>query len=99
MWQLRLVSMIASAALFTLPITATGQGTGGAITGTVSDETGAVLPGATVEVRHLSTGSTRTVITDERGKYSVPNAALGSYEIEAALAGFQTVLHQGLAGH
>ncbi|MBI4456743.1 MAG: TonB-dependent receptor [Acidobacteria bacterium] len=66
------------------------------ILGTVKDDTGAVLPGVSVLVKHLDTARTRTVVTDDAGRYHVPNLELGSYELQAELAGFQTAVRSGI---
>ncbi|MBI2821035.1 MAG: TonB-dependent receptor [Acidobacteria bacterium] len=73
-----------------------GQVTTGAISGTVKDSTDAVLPGSTVTVKNLETGSERTVLTDDAGQYRVSNLAIGSYEISASLEGFQTAVRSGI---
>lgn len=72
------------------------QVTTGAISGTIKDETGAVLPGVTVKVKNIETGITRTTITDDQGRYHAPNLALGEYEVQAELTGFQTGLRSGI---
>ena len=67
------------------------------ITGTVKDQSGALLPGVEVRVTHGETGYTRTVITDETGAYILPNLPVGPYKLEAMLTGFTTSnLHSGL---
>src|SRR3989304_5919311 len=72
------------------------QITTGTISGTVKDSTGAVLPGATVEVQNVDTGISRTVSTDSRGYYSAPNLSLGQYAVTASLSGFQTAVRRGI---
>src|SRR5437867_8338308 len=66
------------------------------ILGTVKDESGAVLPGATVTVKSVETGSVRTAVTDETGRYRVPQLAVGNYEVQAELPGFQIAVRQGI---
>lgn len=68
----------------------------GEITGYVLDETGAALPGVTVTVTHLETGLTRVVVTNDSGRYRAPLLPVGSYRIEAALAGFATLTREGV---
>jgi outer membrane receptor protein involved in Fe transport len=63
----------------------------GGINGRVTDSTGAVLPGVTVTVTNDATGITRTTTTSTAGDFSVPDLQLGTYTIEAALQGFQTL--------
>ena len=58
------------------------------ISGTVTDDTKAVLPGVAVAVRNLDTGQTRATITDDGGRYRLHELALGNYEIQAELTGF-----------
>ncbi len=75
---------------------AVAQLTTGTISGTVSDSTGAVLPGATVSLKNVDKGIGRTVSTDEGGRFRAPELGLGSYEVTAEAAGFQTVIRRGI---
>lgn len=72
------------------------QTTAATISGTVLDETGAILPGVTMTVKNLETSISRTVLTDEEGRYRVPQLTLGNYEVQAELAGFQTAIRSGI---
>ncbi|MDA2934226.1 TonB-dependent receptor [Acidobacteria bacterium AH-259-D05] len=72
------------------------QVTTGTISGTVSDETGGVLPGVEVTVTNTDTGGVRAVVTDDAGRYSAPNLTLGNYEVSAGLTGFQTGVRSGI---
>src|SRR5947208_2054975 len=74
----------------------TGQATNGIISGTVTDASGAAVPGATVQVKNVNTGVTRTVVTNEQGRYRAPDLLVGEYEVQASLAGFQTVVQRGI---
>ena len=53
------------------------QVTTGTILGTVRDSTGAVIPGATVRLKNVETGSGRTAGTDSAGRYTTPQLGLG----------------------
>ena len=53
------------------------QATNGTISGTVTDESKAVLPGVTVQVKNVETGATRTLVTDDRGGFRALNLAPG----------------------
>ena len=68
----------------------------GTVSGTVSDSTGAVVPGAMVAIRSAETGMTRSVTTDDSGRYRAPQLGLGIYEITAQAQGFQTVVRSGI---
>ena len=72
------------------------QVTTGTISGVVQDSSGAVIPGVSVTVKNLDTGTARSVTTDERGRYTAPNLTLGNYEIEGELTGFQTEIRRGI---
>ncbi|MFN7948712.1 MAG: TonB-dependent receptor [Blastocatellia bacterium] len=62
------------------------------ITGTVQDQNGAVIPGATVTARHLETNLTRTTVTDGEGRYVFPELRVGSYEIRVEKSSFKPLL-------
>jgi hypothetical protein len=66
------------------------------ISGTVKDQTGAVLPGVEVTVTQTDTGVARMTITNETGSYVLPNLPLGPYRLEAALGGFRTFVQTGI---
>lgn len=76
--------------------TAAAQVTTATILGTVKDTTGAVIPGASIAIKNLDTGMTRTLVTDDQGRYHAPNLSLGNYEVQASLAGFQTEVRSGV---
>ncbi len=60
------------------------------ITGTVTDPSGAVVPGGNVKVQELTTGKTRTVKANDAGQFSLAGLPAGKYELEVLLAGFKT---------
>src|SRR5262249_47966869 len=68
------------------------QATTGTITGTVVDQTGAVIVGASITVRNIDTNITRTAQTGEEGRYSMPALPIGNYEVTIELAGFGKVV-------
>ncbi|MBI4483879.1 MAG: carboxypeptidase regulatory-like domain-containing protein [Acidobacteria bacterium] len=67
-----------------------------AIEGVVSDESGGIIPDVTVTATHVDTGATRTAITDDRGRYSLPNLRVGPYEVRTELPGFTTQIRRGI---
>ena len=67
------------------------QAVTGTILGTITDSSGAVMPGTTVTLRNAGTGLTRTVTTDAAGEYTVPSLPTGKYTVTAELSGFKTV--------
>src|SRR5437762_4301069 len=66
------------------------------LSGRVTDESGAVLPGVTVAATQTDTGLTRSVTTDANGTYVLPNLPTGPYRLEAALQGFRTYAQTGI---
>lgn len=68
----------------------------GRITGTVSDATGAVVPGAKVTIRNVDTGLERTTETDETGFFVVAEVSIGNYSVTVEKQGFQTAIATGI---
>lgn len=67
------------------------------LSGTVTDASGGVLPGATVTVRNVDTGLTRSTVTDSQGRYSFSTLPpTGRWAITVELQGFQTQVREGL---
>ena len=75
---------------------AQSQATTGTIQGYVKDESGGVLPGAEVTVRHVETGQTRELVTDSTGYYRALSLPSGTYEITAGQAGFTKLRQTGI---
>src|SRR5262245_43060818 len=77
--------------LVALAIPAFGQGGFFAtVSGTVSDGSGALIPGVTVKATGVDTGVVTTALTNEAGVYNFGNLTPGKYTISASLPGFQT---------
>src|SRR5438552_79165 len=66
------------------------------VSGTVKDQSGAVLPGVEVTATQTATGLVRNVVTNETGSYILPNLPIGPYRLEAALPGFRTFVQTGI---
>lgn len=66
------------------------------INGTVTDDSGAVLPGVTVVAVQTETGARREAVSDETGGYTLANLPLGPYRIEASLSGFRAFVQTGV---
>src|SRR5260221_8746879 len=60
------------------------------ITGSVKDSSGAIIPGATVTVRNVDTGFSRTAVTNDVGEYRLPSLPPGRYALTSELSGFST---------
>jgi hypothetical protein len=80
-----------------MPLFAAGRSTGvAAISGRVTDQSGAVVPEATVTAKDTDTGISRPSITDAAGRYELPALPVGRYEVEAQKSGFAAALHSGI---
>jgi len=66
------------------------------ISGTVKDQSGAVLPGVEITATQTETGATRMAVTNETGSYILSNLPIGPYKLEAALPGFRTFIQTGI---
>ncbi len=66
------------------------------IAGTVSDPTGAGVPGAKVTAKNQATASVRTALTDSSGTYLIPNVLVGNYDITMEKEGFTALHFQGI---
>lgn len=72
------------------------QTTGATLQGTITDDQGGVLPGASLTVTNADTGWTREVVSDARGWYRVAALPPGPYEVKISMPGFVAYVRQGL---
>jgi hypothetical protein len=82
---------LVAALLFFAAGPAVAQTVTGTIQGTVTDTSGAVLPGATVTIRNQDTGAQRVVVTNEAGLYTATFLQIGRYVVSATMSSFSTV--------
>src|SRR5579883_1025045 len=69
----------------------------GSIVGTVTDPSGAAVPGVTITVTNQLRGNiVRTMTTNSAGNYSVPDLPVGTYTVRASKSGFTTAVHSDL---
>jgi iron complex outermembrane recepter protein len=68
----------------------------GAISGTVLDQAGNILPGAFIAVRNETTQATQRVTADGEGKFTVSNLPLGTYSVEASAPNFAPRVREGV---
>jgi Carboxypeptidase regulatory-like domain/TonB dependent receptor-like, beta-barrel len=76
---------------------AQSQATDGAIEGTITDSSGAVLPGVSVTITNVETGTDRVVVTNDRGLFRAPLLPLGLYKVSAELQGFKRFEKTGVS--
>jgi hypothetical protein len=90
------LAVVAASCIFGLPARLSAQVVGATMSGTVSDTSGGVVPGANISVKNVGTGIIRLAVTNGAGLYSVPNLQPGPYEITAAASGFNTDVRTGI---
>ncbi len=88
-----LMLLVALVACFCFPALAQ---TSGSISGEVRDEKQAVIPGATVTVRNISTNDSRTTQTEANGRYHFAGMPVGAYELTVETSGFAKHLQSGI---
>lgn len=92
MFQQLGISRLLSLALLTICAAVHAQAPTGTILGTVTDNTGAVIPNATITITNKATNVPRTTLTNAEGIYSAPALPPGEYEVRAEGQGFRTLL-------
>src|SRR5215470_18055390 len=81
-------------ACFLFGLTGLAQVVNATLSGTVSDSTGALIPGVEITATQTGTGVVSTVVTNESGTYRFPSLQPGAYQVKAALTGFQGQTYQ-----
>jgi len=92
----RLLLVLVFASLVPTP-TALAQSTAATVSGSVVDEQKAALPGATVTIRNVDSGQSRSTTADARGAFQVAGLRPGKYEVSAELAGFAKLVRSDLS--
>jgi len=90
--------MRSSSILFALllgAVAAMAQNQGGSITGIVSDPQGAVVPGASIEIKNMDSGDVYRVTSSGTGNYTQP-VPVGKYQITVAVMGFKKSVQQNI---
>ena len=90
-WRTRVLILALLAAM--LPGRAHAQATG-SLTGLITDQSGAVMPGVTVEATNTATGLMRNTVTGVDGFYSLPLLQPGRYDVKATVAGFKPAVRE-----
>src|SRR5208337_4033092 len=94
--SLRTLALVAFSLTFLAGVPTPAQTFRGTILGSVSDSSGAAVPGATVTIKNLDTGLTRTVTTSDDGTYAAPELPIGNYSVSVEKAGFKLGVVSGI---
>jgi Carboxypeptidase regulatory-like domain/TonB-dependent Receptor Plug Domain len=87
-----LTTLVLLLLIFSAPILAQTQITSGVIQGTISDPSGSVVPGASVEARNLDTNLVRTLVTDGDGRFVFLQLPSGRYTVTVTKSGYATLI-------
>jgi len=88
--------MLLAACLLVLPAAAVAQGYFGAVTGVLTDPTGAVMPGAKVTLTDQNKGYAFNATSDEGGRYLFRSVPPGVYSVTAQMPGFEKMIRTGI---
>src|SRR5262249_15029147 len=95
-WRERMVRRILPVLFCSLLVAAPALAQTGQINGLITDNTGAVLPGATVKAVETATGLWRDTVTGADGRYTFVSLRPTTYDITAELSGFRTSQRKGI---
>ncbi len=82
--------LLAFAAVVSVPAACFGQTFRGGINGTITDQSGAVVPGAQVAAVETSTNTSYKTVSSSAGEFSFSNLPLGDYSVTITATGFST---------
>jgi outer membrane receptor protein involved in Fe transport len=88
--RFRFRCLVALAIALAIPALAAAQAETGKVSGSVTDQSGAVLPGVTVTLKSVDRATTRSTVTNAAGEYVFASVVPGAYEVTAELSGFST---------
>src|SRR6476619_6371101 len=91
------LSVLLAAVFCAVSTGACAQGsTSQALSGTVVDTSGAVIPGADVSAKHNATGVASSAVTNSDGLFSIPSLPIGTYTVTVTLQGFKIAVIQNV---
>jgi len=94
---IRVATLLLAAVLFAVfPSISLAQDITGALYGSVTDASGALVPNAKVNVVNVDRGLTRTTTTDSRGEYNLPQLPIGAYQVTVIAATFETYVEDNV---
>ena len=95
--RLSITGLLLSVGLLLVPTGLQAQSFNSSLSGTVSDPTAAVVPGATLTLTAVGTGKVSTVKTGSDGLYSFTNLQAGNYELKVSASGFRDFVQKGIS--
>jgi hypothetical protein len=95
----RMLPYVLLAVLLAIPFSLHAQESPGTVVGTVTDQTGAAVPAATITIINTGTNQTTTVKSDGQGNFSAPQLAVGNYEVHVTQGNFKEYVETGVQVH
>jgi hypothetical protein len=95
-WVHAALAVLALVFLLEAPLLAQSEATTGVIEGSVVDQTGFPLPGATVSIKNTATNFEQTLTTNRQGRFRGLLLPLGPYRVTVSLPGFATLVREGI---
>src|SRR2546425_1569102 len=95
--QLRIALLCCATSLFIFSVRSGhlhAQAVKGSLLGTVTDASGAVIPGATVNISEVNTNLSRSTVTNESGNYVFGQLDRGEYRVAVQLSGFKKAIRE-----
>ena len=89
-----LLSLAVVSVLLAMATPALAQADRGSIEGLVADQTGAVIPGASVQAVQIQTNATLNFVSNNEGLYTAPNLPMGTYRLVVKKEGFGTLVRE-----
>ena len=86
--------MLVVVSLLAMSVAAWGQGSFGGLTGNITDQSGAVIPDASIKVVNLNTAATHSGNSTAEGVYLIGGLPPGKYRVSVTKAGFKTATHE-----
>src|SRR5208283_2834387 len=85
--------------MVSIPVSFAQLSTTGTITGSVTDNSGAVVPQASIAITNKDTGEKRTTASNADGTYVIPALPVGTYTVSVSKSGFQTYVEKEVVIH
>jgi Carboxypeptidase regulatory-like domain/TonB-dependent Receptor Plug Domain len=98
-FTLRALSFMLLAVLLAIPFSMHAQEYAGTITGIVTDQTGAAVPGATITIINIGTNNTATAKSDGQGNFTAAQLPVGKYEVHVTQGNFKEYVATGVEVH
>jgi hypothetical protein len=92
----RLIRAASAVAVAILGSTVAWAGITGMISGLIVDQSGAVVPGVTVTITEQATGLQTAAVSDDKGFYSFPSLAVGTYDLTVQHPGFRDFVEKSI---